>query len=218
MNKKYFLFSKTETENNNCAKLIRDCTLTPEKFQSSCDSKYEKMFQEYDKGSEELVSIYSPESHYVHYGTPLKLPKWDGKEIREKTTEEGKIDGNIPLVDGEKIEAGKLVVVPSPGDGYKWHEGAWITERQYGIDTGSITLDSEKEAARVQREKEYTAYHKFTNNLFMGVEDPITPQIEEEIQVWHQAWKDVPNNYTDVTITITESYPTRPEKFNYYQD
>ncbi len=51
------------------------------------------------------------------------------------------------LRDGEYIEDGKLNFVKSPGTDtdYVWHDKNWMTNREFEIETGVITLESEIE-------------------------------------------------------------------------
>ncbi|MGB6128866.1 MAG: hypothetical protein WBG30_08960 [Psychrilyobacter sp.] len=135
--------------------------------------------------------------------------------IREATEEEKLERGDRGLNDGEVLINGKIVYYDSYSQKIVNDQIVDKTRQDY-ISEGTITLDSEKEKARTQREKEYAAYQKLANNIFMGIEEKLTEEESANIKVWHKAWKDVPNNYTNINIVIEEMYPKRSDRINYY--
>ena len=50
----------------------------------------------------------------------------------------------------------------------------------------------------------------------MGIEKALTQGEQEEVEQWHQGWREVPNNYMDINIPIEESYSVMLERINYY--
>lgn len=135
--------------------------------------------------------------------------------IREATEEEKLSRGERSLAEGEAVI--NNVIVQYDTYSQKIIDGQIVNKtREDYITEGLITLESEKEKARSQREKEYTAYQKLANNIFMEIEEKLTEDESADIKVWHKAWKDVPNNYTNINISIEEFYPKRSDKVNYY--
>ena len=53
-------------------------------------------------------------------------PKIENGEIRESTIEELKVEGIIPLVDGELIREGKVLTIQRPSEIYEWKGEEWI--------------------------------------------------------------------------------------------
>lgn len=139
----------------------------------------------------------------------------ESDSIRPATEEEKLERGDKVLNDGEVIIGGKIVSYDSYSQKIVDDQIVDKTRQDY-INEGTITLESEKAKARTQREKEYTAYHKLVNNIFMGIEEELTEEESSDIKVWHKAWKDVPNNYTNINISIEEIYPKRSDRINYY--
>jgi len=146
-----------------------------------------------------------------HFITYLK----ESDSIRSATEEEKLERGDRVLNDGEVLINGKIVSYDSYSQKIVDEQIVDKTRQDY-INEGTITLDSEKEKARTQREKEYTAYQKLANNIFMGIEEKLTEDESADIKVWHKAWKDVPNNYTNINISIEKIYPKRSDRINYY--
>ena len=164
-------------------------------------------YEEYFEGN--AVEFYGEDlPHFITY-----LEESDS--IREATEEEKLERGDRALNNGEVLIDGKIVSYDSFSQ--KIVDGQIVDKiRQDYIAEGTITLESEKNKARAKREKEYAAYHKLVNNIFMGIEEELTETESTDIKVWHKAWKDVPNNYTNINISIEEMYPKRSERINYY--
>ncbi|UUV16926.1 hypothetical protein NRK67_03195 [Fusobacteria bacterium ZRK30] len=164
-------------------------------------------YKEYFEGN--AVEFYGVDlPHFITY-----LEKTDS--IREATEEEKLERGDRVLNDGEVLMNGKIVLYDSYSQKVVDDQIVDKTRQDY-ITEGEITLESEKEKARAQREKEYAAYHKLANNIFMGIEEPLTEDESADIKVWHKAWKDVPGNYTNINISIEDMFPKRSDRINYY--
>jgi len=146
-----------------------------------------------------------------HFITYIK----ESDSIRSATEEEKLERGDRVLNDGEVLINGKIVSYDSYSQKIVDDQIVDKTRQDY-INEGTVTLDSEKEKARTQREKEYAAYQKLANNIFMGIEEKLTEDESADIKVWHKAWKDVPNNYININISIEEIYPKRSDRINYY--
>ncbi|UUV18058.1 hypothetical protein NRK67_12270 [Fusobacteria bacterium ZRK30] len=164
-------------------------------------------YEEYFEGN--AVEFYGEDlPHFITY-----LEETDS--IREATEEEKLKRGDRVLNDGEVLMNGKIVSYDSYSQKIVDDQIVEKTRQDY-ITEGEITLESEKEKARTQREKEYAAYHKLANNIFMGIEEALTEDDSANIKVWHKAWKDVPGNYTNINIPIEGMYPKRSDRINYY--
>jgi ASC-1-like (ASCH) protein len=164
-------------------------------------------YKEYFEGN--AVEFYGED--LPHFITYLK----DSDSIRAATEEEKLEKGDRILNDEEVVIDGKIVSYDSYSQKIVEDQIVDKTRQDY-INEGIISLDSEKEKARTKREKEYAAYHKLVNNVFMGIEEALTEDESADIKVWHKAWKDVPNNYKNINIGIEDSYPKRSERINYY--
>lgn len=200
---KYNLFLKEPADTWELAKekLIKSISLD----ESRIDGKYEKAFP-YD---------YDPEVHFVYEGELKPFKILSDFSLYFYTDKEQALNGYRELKDGETITNGELNYTESPGEGHRWHNDTWLTDRQYGIVTGSINLETEKEKARAQREKEFTAYHKLISNFNAKVVDlPIEKM--ENIILWRAEWLNVPNAYTELNLPIEETYPVLPERIKYY--
>lgn len=164
-------------------------------------------YKEYFEGN--AVEFYGEDlPHFITYIE-------ETNSIRGASEEEKLKRGDRILNDGEVLIDGKILSY----DNYSQKVvGNQIVDknRQDYINEGIITLESEKKKARAQREKEYAAYHKLVNNIFMGIEDELTESESANIKVWHKAWKDVPNNYTSINISIENIYPKKLDRINYY--
>jgi len=87
--------------------------------------------------------------------------------------------------------------------------------RAMRIADGTLTIESEKEKARTQREKEFDALDIFDAKIAVERET-LTAEEKTEIDTWYATWKEIPNNYTDIKVPIGELYPERPYKVEYY--
>ena len=164
-------------------------------------------YEEYFEGN--AVEFYGEDlPHFITY-----LEESDS--IREATEEEKLERGDRVLNDGEILVDGKITSYDSYSQKIVDDQIVDKTRQDY-ITEGTITLESEKDKSRAQRGKEYTAYHKLVNNIFMGIEEELTENESADIKVWHKAWKDVPGNYTNINIPIEEIYPKRSDRINYY--
>ncbi|MBC2851951.1 hypothetical protein H5J22_11135 [Cetobacterium sp. 8H] len=87
--------------------------------------------------------------------------------------------------------------------------------REDYINEKVIALDTEKLKARMQREKELNAVDLYDKAVLRG--DIIeTPKDKEERDIFRNAWLEIPNNYTDLSIPIEQLYPIPTEKIKYF--
>ena len=134
--------------------------------------------------------------------------------IREATEEEKLKRGQRPLYDNEVVINGKIIEYnPSTQKILEGEIGEKIREDY--ISEGTVTLESEKNKARSQREKELSALDILDAKVAVG-RDVLTAEDKLEIDAWYETWKDIPNNYSDIEVPIEDLYPERPSKINYY--
>ena len=202
----HILYSKQQLDRRDCALKVTDCIYTKEQFLKFCEGDFKKLFPQYD-----------PEQHIVHDGDPLSFPVADNGVVREMTDSELAISKNRTLKDGEKVENGVLTYTAPPEDEgvYKWHNGAWVTERDYGIATGSITLETEKEKARLKREKDFNALDLYDKAVLRSDVSEGTQEKQARDQ-FRADWLTVPNTYEDLTQPIESLYPTMPDFIKYF--
>lgn len=134
--------------------------------------------------------------------------------LREATEEEKLARGQRQLYENEALIEGKITEYDLYNQ--KVVNGAVVDKiREDFIEEGIITLEREKELARYQREKEFNALDILDAKVAVG-RDALTTEEKENINTWYTTWKEIPNNYTDIKISIEELYPERPHKVDYY--
>ena len=87
--------------------------------------------------------------------------------------------------------------------------------REDYIQEGLITLETEKEKARMEREKVFTALDLYDKAVLRGdiQESAEGKRARDEFR---QAWLDLPNSYTDLSTPIEELYPVLPAIIAYF--
>jgi len=134
--------------------------------------------------------------------------------IREATEEEKLKRGQRPLYDNEVIIEGEIVEYNPYTQ--KVEEGKIVEKvREDYISEGVVTLESEKDKSRAQRERELYALDILDAKVAVE-RDSLTAEEKGEVDTWYKIWKDVPNNYSNIEVPIEESYPERPSKVDYY--
>lgn len=78
-----------------------------------------------------------------------------------------------------------------------------------------ITLETEKEKARREREKAFEALDLYDKAVLRGdiVESEESKKARDE---YRKAWLELPNNYVDITIPIETLYPEMPKIIEYF--
>ncbi len=129
----YNLIRKEAATNYNKAKLKIIKTIYLDKNRVNKD--YKKAFP----------YLYNPDKNFVFEGElkPFKINS--DFSLYFYSDEEQALLNYRNLRDGEYIEDGKLNFVESPGIDYIWHDNKWITNREFKVETGAITLESEME-------------------------------------------------------------------------
>lgn len=137
--------------------------------------------------------------HFITY-----LPELD--TIRE-TTEEEKLQRNQrSLSENELLIDGKIVSYDTYSQ--KIVDGAIVekTRNDY-IQEGIITLETEKEKARMEREKVFNALDLYDKAVLRGdIEESVEGKAARDS--FREAWLELPNNYADLSTPIEELYPT----------
>ncbi len=130
---KYNLIKKEKAENYEIAKtkIIKSINLS----ENRVNKDYKKAFP----------YLYNPDKNFVFEGElkPFKINS--DFSLYFYNDEEQALLNYRSLRDGEYIEDGKLNFVESPGMEYIWHDNRWMTNREFEIETGVITLESEIE-------------------------------------------------------------------------
>lgn len=137
--------------------------------------------------------------HFITY-----LPELD--TIREATEEEKLQRNQRKLAKNELLIDGKIVAYDPYSQ--KIVDGAIMEKtREDYIQEGLITLETEKEKARMEREKVFNALDLYDKAVLRGdIEE--SPEGKTVRDTFRQAWLELPNNYTDINTPIEELYPT----------
>lgn len=145
--------------------------------------------------------------HFITY-----LPELD--TIRE-TTEEEKLQRNQrSLSENELLIDGKIVSYDTYSQ--KIVDGAIVekTRNDY-IQEGIITLETEKEKARMEREKVFNTLDLYDKAVLRG-DIQENAEGKEARDTFRQAWLELPNNYVDINTPIEELYPILPSIIAYF--
>lgn len=145
--------------------------------------------------------------HFITY-----LPELD--TIREATEEEKLERNQRKLAENELLIDGKITSYDPYSQ--KIVDGNIVEKvREDYIAEGIITLETEKEKARMEREKVFNALDLYDKAVLRG-------DIEESIEgkrardEFRQDWLDLPNNYVDINTPIEELYPILPSIIAYF--
>jgi len=145
--------------------------------------------------------------HFITY-----LPELD--TIREATEEEKLQRNQRSLSENELLIDGKIVAY----DIYRQKivDGNIVEKtREDFIQEGLITLETEKEKARMEREKVFNALDLYDKAVLRGdIEE--SPEGKTARDTFRQAWLELPNSYTDLSTPIEELYPVLPAIIAYF--
>lgn len=145
--------------------------------------------------------------HFITY-----LPELD--TIREATEEEKLERNQRKLAENELLKDGKIISYDPYSQKVINNEIVEKTREDY-IQEGIITLETEKEKARAEREKIFNALDLYDKAVLRGdiQESPEGKRARDEFR---QAWLDLPNSYTDLSTPIEELYPILPSIIAYF--
>lgn len=144
--------------------------------------------------------IYDEEIGFVRAMTDKELIDLTSKELKE---------GEYLV--GDKIENYDVIYEYIDKNGVKQTK-----TREQLIKEKVITLDTEKEKARREREKAFEALDLYDKAVLRG--DIIeTEEGKKSRDEFRKAWLELPNNYIDITIPIEELYPEMPKIIEYFE-
>lgn len=134
--------------------------------------------------------------------------------IREATEEEKLEKGQRQLAPNEILKNGKIISYDIATQKIVNNEIIDKTREDYIVE-GIITLESEKEKARMEREKQLRALDLYDKAVLRG-DIKETEDMKKERDKFRKAWLEIPNNYDDVNIPIEELYPMPIESIVYF--
>lgn len=138
----------------------------------------------------------------------------DKDTIREATEEEKLKRGERELFENEILKNGKIISYDINTQKIVNNEIIDKTREDYIVEE-IITLESEKEKARAEREKQLRALDLYDKAVLRG--DIIeTKEMKKERDTFRKSWLEIPNNYDDVNIPIEELYPIPIESIVYF--
>lgn len=153
---------------------------------------------------------------YCHIGKDIPFYITIEKDkIREATEFEKYQRKQRVLEENEYISDNQILTYDTTFE-YIDHQGIKQTKtRKQLVDEKIITLESEKEKARAEREKGLQALDLYDKAVLRGdiVE---TPEGKISRDNYRTAWLELPNNYTDVMIPIETLYPVAPAAIKYF--
>lgn len=134
--------------------------------------------------------------------------------VREATEEEKLARKQRSLAENELLIDGKIVVYDTYSQKVVDNEIVEKTREDY-IQEGLITLKTEKEKARMEREKVFNALDLYDKAVLRGdiEESPEEKKIRDEFR---KVWLELPNNYVDINTPIEELYPVLPAIIAYF--
>lgn len=145
--------------------------------------------------------------HFITY-----LPELD--TIREATEEE-KLERNQRSLAENELLIDRKIVSYEPYR-QKIVDGNIVEKtREDYIQEGIITLETEKEKARAEREKVFNALDLYDKAVLRGdiEESPEGKKIRDEFR---KVWLELPNIYNELNIEIENLYPILPAIIAYF--
>lgn len=146
-------------------------------------------------------------SHFITY-----IPELD--TVREATEEEKLARKQRKLAENEFLKDGKIVSYDPYSQKVVGDEIVEKTREDY-IQERIITLETEKEKARAERKKVFSALDLYDKAVLRG---DIEESREEKLarDYFRKAWLELPNNYVDINTPIEELYPIQPVIITYF--
>ena len=193
INKQYFYIDKEYADQN---------------FQSQIIAVFQKPLKNPAK--------YFNKEVYCHIGKDIPFYiTIEKNKIREATEFEKYQRKQRVLEENEYISDNQILTYDTAFE-YIDHQGIKQTKtRKQLVDEKIITLESEKEKARAEREKGLQALDLYDKAVLRGdiVE---TPEGKISRDNYRTAWLELPNNYVDVMIPIETLYPVAPAAIKYF--
>lgn len=193
INKQYFYIDKEYADQN---------------FQSQIIAVFQKPLKNPAK--------YFNKEVYCHIGKDIPFYiTIEKNKIREATEFEKYQRKQRVLEENEYISDNQILTYDTTFE-YIDHQGIKQTKtRKQLVDEKIITLESEKEKARAEREKGLQALDLYDKAVLRG--DVVeTPEGKISRDNYRTAWLELPNNYVDVMIPIETLYPVAPAAIKYF--
>lgn len=169
------------------------------------DEKKENYVEYYEHKAIEYVGDNLP--HFITYIE-------ETNSIREATEEEKLKRNQRQLAPNEILKNGKIISYDLTTQKIVNDEIVDKTREDY-IKEEIITLDSEKEKARLEREKQFRALDLYDKAVLRG-DIKETEEMKKDRDNFRKAWLEVPNNYNDLNIPIEELYPMPIDNIVYF--
>lgn len=193
INKQYFYIDKEYADQN---------------FQSQIIAVFQKPLKNPAK--------YFNKEVYCHIGKDIPFYiTIEKNKIREATEFEKYQRKQRVLEENEYISDNQILTYDTTFE-YIDHQGIKQTKtRKQLVDEKIITLESEKEKARAEREKGLQALDLYDKAVLRGdVVETTEGKISRDN--YRTAWLELPNNYVDVMIPIETLYPVAPAAIKYF--
>lgn len=146
-----------------------------------------------------------------HYITYLESEN----TIREATEEEKLSRNQRVLSDNEIVNKNGVIETYDPYSQKIIDNEIVDKTRGDYINENLITLDSEKNKARNQRETEMKSVDLYDKAVLRGdIEE--TEDMKKERDEYRKKWLELPNSYDDINIPIEELYPQKPSAIGYF--
>lgn len=145
--------------------------------------------------------------HFITY-----LPELD--TIREATEEEKLERNQRKLTGNELLIDGKIVAYDPYSQKVVDNKIVDKTREELILD-GIITLETEKEKARSERERIFKALDLYDKAVLRG-DIQESAERKEARDTFRQAWLELPNNYADINTPIEKFYPILPNIIAYF--
>ncbi|MEG0135808.1 MAG: hypothetical protein RR795_01185 [Cetobacterium sp.] len=153
------------------------------------------------------IEVYGEIPHFITY-----IEKTNS--IRKATDEEKLERNQRKLAENEVVINGKIISYNTYSQ--KIVDNNIIDKiREDYIREGLITLESEKEKARLERDKQFKSLDLYDKAVLRGdVKETENMKIERDI--FRKSWLEVPNNYKNLNIPIEEFYPIEILNISYF--
>ena len=145
--------------------------------------------------------------HFITYLSELDT-------IREATEEEKLERNQRTLAENELLIDGKIVAYDPYSQKVVDNEIVEKTREEL-IEDNIITLETEKEKARAEREKVFNALDLYDKAVLRG-DIQESPERKAARDEFRKAWLELPNNYVDINTPIEKLYPVLPAIIAYF--
>lgn len=118
--------------------------------------------------------------------------------------------------EGQKLVGDKLVTYDVMYENIDENGVITRKSRDELIRAKVITLESEKEKARAERDKAFRALDLYDLKIVRG-DLTETKEMKANRDAYRLAWLELPNNYVDITVPIETLYPETPATVHYFE-